>query len=172
MNWLFKLLGYREREYRGDGFSVRIESIVREGISVIHTRNGTSLNLMGERIGKHWEGIEVHIPPELDTTQTSQIVHDLETAFQAMQYGYVIASKRAADTVPEEERQAAMAELNQMGYDIEVLPDGKIRQKLRPGATRPDRKALQGHSLRMMFLLQSVHGTRPRFEILAKSKDF
>src|SRR6476469_9968425 len=30
MNWLFKLLGNRKREYRGSDFSVRIEQIFRE----------------------------------------------------------------------------------------------------------------------------------------------
>jgi hypothetical protein len=43
MNWLLKLLGHRGREYRGDGFRVRIDYVFREVVSIIHTREGTTL---------------------------------------------------------------------------------------------------------------------------------
>jgi hypothetical protein len=69
MNWLLKLLGYPDREYRGGDFSVRIEPIRREVVSVVHKRQGSTLNLAGERIGEKWEGIEVHVPQEVDPTQ-------------------------------------------------------------------------------------------------------
>jgi hypothetical protein len=172
MNWLLRLLGWRELEYRGHDFSVRIESMVREGVSVIYRRQGAALNLSAERIGRKWEGIEVHIPPEVEVGQVNQIVRDLEIAFGAMQYGYVIARKAGADIVPQAERQAAVAELNEMGYDIEILPDGKIRQTVREGAPHQDVETLRRQAPRMMSLLQAIHGTRKRFEILAKSKEF
>ena len=44
MNWLPKLLGNRADKYRGNGFSVRIEPNVREVVSVIYKRPGTSLD--------------------------------------------------------------------------------------------------------------------------------
>lgn len=87
MNWLFKFLGYRESEYRGDDFSVRVEPILREAVSLIHTRHGASLNLSGERIGKKWQGIEVHLPAHVEPAQVPPIVRDLETAFGALRYG-------------------------------------------------------------------------------------
>jgi len=62
-------------------FSVRIKPTVREGVSVIYTRGEAGLNLSGERIGRKWEGIEVHIPSEVEAAQATQIVRDLETAF-------------------------------------------------------------------------------------------
>jgi hypothetical protein len=172
MNWVLKLLGYRDREYRGDGFSARIEPIMREVVSIVHTRNGASLNLGGERIGSKCKGIEVHIPPEVDADQIPQVVRDLETAFEAMRYGYVIARKTGTDIVPKEERQTAMAELYDMGYDIEILPNHKIRQTLRLGAPRRDIETVRKQTPRIMSLMQSLHGTRPRWEILAKSKEF
>jgi hypothetical protein len=172
MNWLLKLLGYRDLKYRGNDFSVRIKTTVREGVSVLYMREGMSLNLSGERIGRKWEGIEMHIPPEVGAGQTPQIVRDLETAFGAMRYGYVIARKTGIEVVPEAERQAAAAELSEMGYDIEILPDGKIRQTPREGAPRLNIEPLRKQAPRMMSLIQALHGTRPRFEILAKSKEF
>jgi hypothetical protein len=60
MNWLLKKLGYRDRQYRGSDFSMRIEPMGREALSVIYTRQGTSLNLDGKRIGSKWEGIEMY----------------------------------------------------------------------------------------------------------------
>jgi len=173
MNRLLKLLGYRDRDYRGDDFSVRIEPILREGVSVIHTRHGTRLDLSGERIGRKWEGIEVRIPQEVEAVQVPQIVRDLETAFGALRYGYVIARKGGVETVPETERQAAIAELREMGYEIEVSSDRtQIRQTLRAGALRPDIETARRTSPRMISLLQSIQGTRERFEILARSKEF
>lgn len=173
MNWLLKLLGYRDREYRGGDFSVRIEPIHREVVSVVHKRQGSTLNLAGERIGEKWEGIEVHIPQEVDPRQASQIAGDVEVAFRAMGYGYVIGRSAGTDVVPETERRAAIAELSEMGYEIEVSTDRKkIRQKRIAGAPHLDQDAARKHAQRMMPLLQSVHGTRHRLEILAKSKEF
>jgi hypothetical protein len=172
MNWLLKVLGCHGREYRGDNFHVRIEPGFREVVSVFYTRDGTTLKLGGERIGKKWEGISVHIPQEVEAIRASQIARDLETAFQSMKYGYVIAHLLGVDDVPEVERQAAIAELRQMGYDIEVSADRKqIRQKRLPDAPCINIEIARKQAPRMMMLLQSVHGTRPRFEILAKSKE-
>lgn len=173
MNRLFKLLGYRGREYRGVDFVVRIEPIHREAVSVTHTRDGASLNMEGERIGKRWGGIEVHIPQEVEPARVPQIAGDLETAFLALGYGYVISRSLGVESVSENEREAAISELRQMGYEAEVSADRKqIRPKRIPGAPRQDMEALRQQAPRMMWLIQSLHGKRPRFEVLAKSKDF
>ena len=145
----------------------------REVVYVIHTRQGTSLNLDGQRIGRKWEGIEVFIPHEVEAARAPQIVRDLEAAFQAMDYGYVITRLGEVETVPETERQAAIAELRQMGYELEVSADRKqIRQKWILGTPKLGLEALRKTTPRYMSLLQAVHGTRRRFEILARSKEF
>ena len=172
MNRLFKALGFHDREYQATDFSVRVEPILREVVTVIRKRNGTAVNLSGERIGRKWDGIDVLIPQEIDAAEVPSIVSDLEMPFAAMGYRYVISRKAETDVVPENERQAAMAELNQMGYEINFLPDGKIRQSWREGAPRHDIETLRKQTPRMMMLLQSLHGTRQRLEVLAKSKDF
>jgi hypothetical protein len=173
MNWLLKKLGYREREYCGDGFSVRIDQIQREVVSVSYTRKAIRLNLDGERIGSKWEGIAVYFPHNLGADQTTPAVADLVTALQSLGYSYVIARLAEIEIVPETERQNAIEELNAMGFDIEVSPDRKqIRQKRRPGAPRSDLQTARDQGPRMTALLEAVHGRRKRLEILAKSKDF
>jgi hypothetical protein len=172
MNWLLKLFGHRAREFRGDAFSVQIKPIFREAVSVIYTRPDKALNLGGERIGRKWQGISVQLAADLEESQVAQIARDLEAAFIALQYGYVITRKIAVDIVPESERQAALAELREMGYEIEVLSDGKIRQTRRKDAPRQDVETLRMQAMRMLSLMQAVQGTRPRIETLAKSEDF
>ena len=93
--------------------------------------------------------------------------------FKPLGYGYVIARLGEVEIVPETERQAAIAELHEMGYEIEVSADRKEdRLNLRKGVPRPDIESARNQGPRMMSLIQAVHGKRQRFEILAKSKDF
>jgi len=172
MNWLLRRLGYRDQEYRGSDFRLRIEPTGREGLYVAYERAGKRSYWDGERIGRKWEGIAVQIPEEVHSEQLPQIVRDLETAFTAMDYGYVIGRKAGVEIVSESERQQAVRELREMGYEIEILDDGKIRQTRREGAPRQDMETIRKNTPRMLSLLHAVRGRRTRFEVLAKSKGF
>jgi len=170
MGWLLKAFGYQGREYRGDGFRVRIDPVVREAVSVIYTHHGTKLKLGGERIGKKWEGISVQIPQEIDGERLAQIVVHLEIAFRSLGRGYVISRLGAVEIVDETERQAAIAELREMGYEVEVSADRRqIRQKPIEGTARQDKEALRRLAPRMAYLIQAIHGKRQTFQVLAKS---
>lgn len=92
MSSLLKLLGYRPRKYSGDGFSVEIQSLVREGVLVIYRRPNMSLDLVGERTGRKWGRIQIEVPENDGMTRVSQIALDLEAAFKAMDYEYDISS--------------------------------------------------------------------------------
>jgi len=173
MNWLLKKLGYRDRKYRAADFSVTIEPGFREIVSVMHERGGTRIHLDGERIGKKWGGIAVHIPEDVDAARATQIARDMEPAFQALGYGYIIARLAGIEIVPETEQQAAITELNSMGINVEVSPDRRqIRQSWKQGAPRLDKDTARKQAPRMMSLMQALHGKRQRFEILAKSSHF
>ena len=151
---------------------MRIESIFRELVWVIYKRQGTTHNLSGERIGRKGRGIQVFILSELDAAQISQIALDLKTAFEAMEYGYMIVRKTTVEIVPEPERQAAIAELREVGWEIKILPDGKIRQTTRPGAPRLDIAEHRTRTPHIVTLVQTAHGRRQLVEILAKSAEF
>ena len=162
----------RKEEYRGNDFSVRIEPIIREVVSVSYTCHGSILKMEGELIGPNWEGIGVKIPESIEDGQVAHIVRDLEAAFVALGIGYKIDRRVGIDIVPEPERQAALAELRAMGHEIEVLPGQGVRLTKRAGAPPQDIGALRQQTTRMMSLIMSVQGTRQRIETLAKSKDF
>lgn len=167
------MLGRRERDYRGHDFSVRVDPGFREIVHVVRTRNGTSRKLEGELIGRRWEGIGVHLPAEVNPVEVPQIVRDLETAFAALRYGYVISRTVGVDQVPETEQQAAIAELNEMGFDVERSADPRRTDLVpRPGAARPDAKTARDRTQRIMSLVLTLRGTRLRVELLAKSKEF
>ena len=173
LSWLSKKLGYRDREYRGDDFSVRVEPGFREIVTVVLTREPTTRRLDGERIGKGWKGIRIHLPRDVDPGDVPEIVRDLETAFGAMRYGYVISRTVSVDPVSEAEQEAAIIELNDMGFDVEQSADPRQTVLIpRSSGPRPDRKTAQGRASRMMSLVQALSGKRQRVELLAKSKEF
>jgi hypothetical protein len=92
VSFLRRLLGYRSRTYSSDDFSVQIKSLKREGVLVTYVRDGTRLDITGERTGRKWEAVQLSIPKEVEMGQIAQIASDLETAFQAMDYEYDITS--------------------------------------------------------------------------------
>ena len=170
---LFDFLGGKRGEYHGDDFSLRIDQGFREIVTVVLTRNETTRKLEGERIGNRWQGISIVLPPEVVDADVPQVVADLETAFKGLRYGYVISRIVAVETVSEAEQLAAITELNEMGFDVE-RPEGTGQVALvpRPGDRRRLAKAAKDLSPRIMRLVQSLSGRRPRIEVLAKSKDF
>jgi hypothetical protein len=171
MSWIRKLLGIGH-EYRGNGYCFRVKCVVREVVSVEYSRGEYSLTLGGERFGKRWESIAVSIPQDVDREEATQIASDLAIGFEAMNCAYIINRKVAIDIIPEREIQAAIVELKEMGYQIDILPDGKIRQSKVMGAPHQDLETIKKQTPRIMQLIQTVHGKRTRFEILAKSKHF
>jgi hypothetical protein len=68
----------RDREYRCDGFSVRIQQGFRELVSLIIGRDGTTRKVEGELIGRRWEGIGIHFDRHTDPGDAPAIVRDLE----------------------------------------------------------------------------------------------
>lgn len=160
-------------EYHGADFSVRVKPRFREAVSVIYSYQGAQIELDGERIGSKWEGIKVLIPPDLEIEKVTSVVSDLESAFQALGFGYVITRLAEVESVNEADQQAAIAELREMGYEIELSPDRKqARMKAVSGTLPRDQETLRKQAPRMMSLIQDARGTRQRFQILAKSKEF
>jgi hypothetical protein len=160
-------------EYRGADFSVRVKPGFREIVSVIYSHQGTQLNLDGERIGSKWEGISLCIPPDLEDEKVTVLVHHLEAAFRALGLDYEIKRLAKVESVNEVDQQAAVAEMRDMGYEIELSTDRKqVRMKAVSGTTPRDQETLRKQTPRMMSLIQDIRGARQHFIVLAKSKEF
>jgi hypothetical protein len=170
-------MSYDDREFVGESFSVSIVPVFREVVRVIHTRDGSSLPLDGEHISSSISvnqnaGIGVRIPQSVEPARLSQIVRDLQEALGGLGYVYLIDRISGIEIVPEDERNAAVAEMREMGYEIEILSDGSIRQTPLENMPRPDLETLKRQALRMGMLIQSIGGKRTQIEILARSEGF
>ncbi|MCU1286636.1 MAG: hypothetical protein JWO13_2986 [Acidobacteriales bacterium] len=95
MNRFLRLLGYRDRKYRGTDFNIRIESISHEALSVTYETDEKTLYFSAGYIGRRSQptGIGVDIPPEIEHAQAKAIAVRLIEAFNHMGYGYYISHK-------------------------------------------------------------------------------
>ena len=163
------MFGRRRRDYRGADFSVRIVYGFRELLTIVLTRPEKTWSFDAESIGKGWRGIGLNLPKDLAPTEVPQVVHDLETSFAAMGWGFVITRTVAVDAVSDAEQNAALAELNAMGFEVERSADlRQVTLKPIPGVRRDAKSA----AVRMPTLIRALSGRRPRSEVLAVSKDF
>jgi|ERR1700748_1627691 len=163
-------------DYVTGDFSVVIEQGFRELVRVVYQRAEKTLHLDGEHIsrlvpGQPREGLYVQIPP-VAVEHLPRMIKDLDEALTALGYGYVISRDKGSEAVSETERNAAIAELHEMGYQVEILPDRSVRQSRLPGAPIPGTEAIRNQMPRMMTLIQTVQGSLHRFEVLAKTEGF
>lgn len=159
----------RRREYRGQGFTVRIDPGFRELVTVVHTRAGTTRKLDGERIGKRWNGIALHLPRDIEAEAVPALVSDIAGGLAALRCGYVITRTVVTDRVSDAEQQAAIAELKRIGFDVQRSPDLKQISLIPIPGVQRDVKWAVG---RTQSLVQTLSGSRPRTEVLAVSPDF
>jgi hypothetical protein len=160
-------------EYRGIDFIIRIRPASREALSIEYIRDGSQFILDGERIGSHWEGVKAVVPRDLEDEKAAVLVTHLEAAFRALRVEFMIIRMVDAEPVNGVDRKAAISELQDMGLGIEVSSDGKqANLKKIPGASRLDPDTSRAQAVRLMSLVHNVRGTRPRFEVLAQSKEF
>ena len=170
-------MSYDDREFVGESFSVSIVPVFREVIRVIHSRDGSSLPLDGEHISSSVSvnqngGIGVRIPQSVEPARLSQIVRDLQHALAGLGYGYLIDRIAEIEIVPDDERKAALAEMRDMGYEIEILSDGSISRTRLQNMPQPDLETVKRQAVRMGMLIQSIHGKRAGIENMPGQRDF
>jgi hypothetical protein len=85
-------------------------------------------------------------------------------------YQFVVYQRGETQTVPEAERIAAVSELQQMGYAINLSADRQtVRPTRIPGFSPPSLEEAKEQAPRMMKLIETARGVRSSMEILAKS---
>jgi hypothetical protein len=166
-----------ERKFVGDSFSVSVVEVFRELVRVIYIRDGNITALDGEHISGSEPrnlhgGIAVRIPQSVVPDKVPEMVKDLCEGLNGLEYGYFIDRLTGFETVPDSERNAAIDEMREMGYEIEMLANGTIRQTPMPNVPRQDMETAKSQGVRMGALIESIRGKRPQFEVLARSKGY
>jgi hypothetical protein len=140
---------------------------VREVVDLEYRDGSRTLSVGGELTGPRWKQINILMS---GNRWDQQALDGLAAALREHGYEYLIYTLGEEQTIPEAERDAALAELQSMGYQIEVSPDRKrIRQSLAKGANSPPRDEAKKTAPRMMKLIQTLRGTRRPMQVLRKS---
>jgi hypothetical protein len=166
---LRRLLRRGPHQYDGSGFSVSVQSIGRELVRVIYTREGRTLDLVAGCYGAAPPGIVLEVPKDLAADLVGQMVRDLSEGFARLGYGYEIYRAGEPQVVPEQERQQALAELRTMGMEATV-EDDMVRTTRLPGYKPPPKEVAVAYGIRLMKLARTVSGTRVPIEVLASGK--
>ena len=149
-------------------FSIAISRLGPEDAIVTRKRENRKQEFAAEITGKRQ--IDVHIPSELDVAEVHSAVADLVQGFQKLGYEYLIYKKGEREPIPESEREAAISELNKMGFEVQRT-EGRIEvrraSQLRGAASsQPEANITTPEWIR---LLGKAKGVRERIEVLAKS---
>src|SRR5215475_11565713 len=120
---MFGLFKSKSR-FRAQDFSVEIKRKVRELIEVIYVENGKMLFFRGELAGSKWEQLILRIPDELSISDQSNVVANLGAAFEKLGREFVIYQMGPLEPIPEAERQSAISQLRELGFEPEVSADG------------------------------------------------
>jgi hypothetical protein len=149
------------------GPSIRIVRQRREGVDLEYEDGSQTIRLSGELTGPKWKQMNVRL---MQGAWSEELLDKIASAIAQRGYEFAIYRLGEAQTISEPEREAALAELQSMGYQIEVSPDRKrIRQSLAPGAPRPSLDEAKKGAPKIMKLIETVHGTRRPIEVLRKS---
>jgi len=114
--------------------------------------------------------ISVCIPKEIQNADIPLILLNLTTALGKLHYEYSIYRLTEPQEIPEAERQAAVTELRQLGFEFEDLPDRigvtkAVTRNWRPSSGQ-EAKALTS---RVQVLMHKARGIHQDVEILARN---
>ena len=169
MSWIDRLRNLLPRNVPDPtGVTVKVERKFRECVSVVYREPGRTLTFNGELVGPKWNQINMTVGDEV--ASDASLIANLVAEFTRQGHEFVIYRAGKQEPIPQSEGDAARAELRQMGFEVEVSPDGRsVRQTRLPGFSPPSRQEAQQKAVRMMKLLESVRGFRWPLEIVAKS---
>ena len=150
------------------GPSIRIVCQARECVDLEYRDATQTLRLSGELVGPKWKQVNLTVPEPQSDEQT---LDNIALALRNRGYEFVISRFGEVQTIPQAEQNAALAELQSLGFQIEVSPDRKrVRQSRAPGAPRLSREQAKELAPRIMQLVQTVRGVRRPSAILRKSE--
>jgi hypothetical protein len=159
----------RAADFRG--FSLRIQRGARNLASVVYEEKGHTHTFEGELAGPGWRQLNLLIPSDFSGDGLDRVVANLAKGIGELGYEYLIRRRGEAEAIPEKECKAALAELRKMGWEPEISADrSQVELKRTDGSRSPSPEEAIANSERLARLVQTVHGTRYKFEELARSK--
>jgi hypothetical protein len=145
-----------------------VKRTVREGVNVEYELPGRKLVLSGESVGPRWKQLNLVVNQEILLTPTE--LENLGKELARQGYEFVIFRLGPQEIVSQEEQDSALAELKQMGYQVEISSDRRtIRESRLPGIPPPSKEQARERAPRMMELVFALSGRRRPKEVLLQS---
>ncbi len=155
------------------GFSVNISTLGREEAYVIYRSNDRQLEFAAQiGSGKRFftPRISVRVPKEMPDGDVREVIPNLALALAKLHYEYFVFRKDEPQTIPEAEREAAIAELREMGCEIkEMIGQGPMQRAVVNNWPRFSEEQVKTAIPRVQDLTNQARGVRESIEVLARS---
>jgi hypothetical protein len=152
-------------------FTVRVLRGARGLVSIVYEEEDYNRSFEGELTGSKHNQINMFMTSDFPAKDLDRVVANLVKGFEQLGYEYWIRRRDGAEVVPESEREAALFELRRMGWEADVSVDRlRVEMKRIDGAHAPTLEEAMSASSHMAQLVQALHGTRYKFDDLARSK--
>lgn len=156
---------------RFPSFTLAINQVGPEDVFVTYSVGGIQM-AFGATLGRgprsgHRQ-ISVQIPREIDNERVKRVVRDLALGLAKLRYDYLIFRKREPRQVTEEERDAAMGQLRQIGFDTEALigQESQIVRLVAPKGLVIPARELAMSLPQIQSLISKARGEEERIEVL------
>jgi hypothetical protein len=154
-------------------FSVTISKVGHQEAYVYYCLNGRKTEFQAEiSRGKSFfvPRISVRVAEDVPEHEVFKIVSNLALGLSKLHYEYLIYRKREQLRVSEEERNAAIAELRQMGFKIkESGAPGQVVRAVSHDWRRKSSKEAKATLSQVQDLMAKATGLRESIEVLARS---
>jgi hypothetical protein len=154
-------------------FSITISKVGRNEAYLTYLTNYAKTELDAE-IGRGRSffvpRIAVRVPEDMVDCEVRRIVSDIALGLKELHYEFVVYRRRKPDIIPDEERNEAIAELHQMGFDIDRSPEQElVVRAVSHGWRRTSGREAKAIFSRTQALIMKARGFRENLEILARN---
>lgn len=118
-----------------------------------------------------WQQINLHDPSELSEADYRRVLSNVVEALGNLGQECLVFKPGVAESIPQAEQEAALAELRQMGIEPKVSSAGsRIELQNIPGRRPAAGVEVKAQAVEIMRLVRTTRGERSQIAILARSK--
>jgi hypothetical protein len=156
-------------------FSVAISKVSHDFGRIIY-RDGSKTLEFDAQIGRGSSffvaRIRVCVPKELSNEDVSDVVPKLALGLTRLHRQYLIYRPGEPQEIPKEERDAAIAELQRMGFEFDsAAAQGQVQRALTRDWRLPSGKQAKVAIPKLLSLMTKARGIRETHEVLASSNE-